>query len=106
MEVDVDIGGPCTLEDILISERAPRSKGKIVAEGANGRTTPEADDILHKRGILVIPDILANGGGVTVSYFEWVQNLSEFFWTKKDVDEKLEGIMVSAFNRVWDMREA
>src|SRR5881397_3836530 len=106
LELPVDIVAPCALEGILTSENAPRIKGKIVAEGANGPTTPEADDILHKRGILVIPDILANGGGVTVSYFEWVQNLSEFFWTKKDVDEKLEGIMVSAFNRVWDMREA
>jgi len=105
LELPVDIVAPCALEGILTSDNAPRIKGKIVAEGANGPTTPEADDILHKRGILVIPDILANGGGVTVSYFEWVQNLSEFFWTKKDVDEKLEGIMVSAFNRVWDMRE-
>src|SRR5207249_3745601 len=83
-----EIVAPCALEGILTSDNARRIKGKIVAEGANGPTTPEADDILHKRGILVIPDILANGGGVTVSYFEWVQNLSEFFWTKKDVDEK------------------
>jgi len=105
MELEVDIVAPCALEGILTSENAPRIKGKIVAEGANGPTTPEADDIMHKRGILVIPDILANGGGVTVSYFEWVQNLSEFFWTKKEVDDKLEGIMVSAFNRVWEMRE-
>jgi len=106
LELGVDIVAPCALEGILTSEIAPRIKAKIVAEGANGPTTPEADDILHKRGILVIPDILANGGGVTVSYFEWVQNLSEFFWTKKEVDEKLEGIMVSAFGRVWDMRES
>src|SRR5438093_13673693 len=106
MELEVDIVAPCALEGILTSENAPRIKGKIVAEGANGPTTPEADDILHKPDILVIPDILANGGGVTVSYFEWVQNLSEFFWTNKDVDEKFEGIMLSAYNRVWDMRAA
>src|SRR5256714_132086 len=97
---------PCALEGVLTSENAPRVKAKIIGEGANGPTTPEADDIFHKRGIILIPDILANGGGVTVSYFEWVQNLSEFFWTKSDVDQKLEGVMVGAFNRVWDMREA
>ncbi len=106
LELDVDIIAPSALEGVLTSENAPRVKAKIVAEGANGPTTPEADDILHKRGVLVIPDILANGGGVTVSYFEWVQNLSEFFWTKTEVDQKLEGIMMSAFNRVWDMRES
>src|SRR5439155_24226259 len=106
VELPVDIVPPYALEGILTSDNAPRIKGKIVAEGAKGPTTTAEDDILHKRGILVIPDILANGGGVTVSYFEWVQNLSEFFWTKKDVDEKLEGIMMSAFSRVWEMREA
>src|SRR2546430_2015197 len=106
LELDVDILAPCALEGVLTSENAPRVKAKIIGEGANGPTTPEADDIFHKRGIVLIPDILANGGGVTVSYFEWVQNLSEFFWTKADVDQKLEGVMVGAFNRVWDMREA
>ena len=106
LELDVDIIAPSALEGVLTSENAPRVKAKIVAEGANGPTTPEADDILHKRGVLVIPDILANGGGVTVSYFEWVQTLSEFFWTKTEVDQKLEGIMMSAFNRVWDMRDS
>ncbi len=106
LELEVDILAPCALEGVLTSENAPRVKAKIIGEGANGPTTPEADDIFHKRGIVLIPDILANGGGVTVSYFEWVQNLSEFFWTKSDVDQKLEGVMVGAFNRVWDMREA
>jgi glutamate dehydrogenase/leucine dehydrogenase len=106
LELDVDIVAPCALEGILTSENASRIKARIVAEGANGPTTPEADDILHKRGVLVIPDILANGGGVTVSYFEWVQNLSEFFWTKFEVDQKLEGIMIAAFSRVWEMRES
>ena len=106
LELDVDILAPCALEGVLTSENAPRVKAKIIAEGANGPTTPEADDIFHKRGILLIPDILANGGGVTVSYFEWVQNLSEFFWTKSEVDQKLEGVMMSAFDRVWSMRES
>src|SRR5204863_520005 len=106
LELEVDILAPCALEGVLTSDNAPRVKAKIIGEGANGPTTPEADDIFHKRGIVLIPDILANGGGVTVSYFEWVQNLSEFFWTKADVDQKLEGVMVGAFNRVWEMRES
>jgi glutamate dehydrogenase/leucine dehydrogenase len=106
LELEVDVLAPCALEGALTSENAPRVRAKIVAEGANGPTTPEADDILHKRGVLVIPDILANGGGVTVSYFEWVQNLAAFFWKKTEVDEKLEALMVGAFDKVWDMREA
>jgi len=104
-ELDVDVLAPCALEGVLTAANAPRVKAKIVGEGANGPTTPEADDILHKRGVLLIPDILGNGGGVTVSYFEWVQNLSEFFWTKAEVDQKLESVMVTAFNSVWEMHE-
>ncbi|TLZ70088.1 MAG: Glu/Leu/Phe/Val dehydrogenase [Methanobacteriota archaeon] len=114
LELDVEVLAPCALENQITSANAGRIKAKIVAEGANGPTTPEADDILFKRGTTVLPDILANGGGVTVSYFEWVQNLQEFFWTKAEVDSKLESHMVKAFDSVWathekekiDMRQA
>src|SRR3989440_12752954 len=101
LELPVDIVAPCALEGILTSENAPRIKGKIVAEGANGPTTPEADDILHKRGIIVVPDILANGGGVTVSYFEWVQNKYGHYWTEDEVNKKHDHSMETAFNNVW-----
>jgi len=103
LELPVDILAPCALENVITSENAARIKAKISAEGANGPNTPEADDILYKRGVLVIPDVLANGGGVTVSYFEWVQGLQNFFWTKREVDEKLESVMTRAFEAVWDM---
>jgi len=105
LELAVDVLAPCALENVITSENAPRIKAKISTEGANGPTTPEADDILYKNGVLVIPDILANGGGVTVSYFEWVQDLANFFWTKPEVDAKLEGVMVRAFDSVWKMHE-
>jgi len=105
LELGVDVLAPCALENVITSENAPRIKAKISTEGANGPTTPEADDILYKNGVLVIPDILANGGGVTVSYFEWVQDLANFFWTKPEVDAKLEGVMVRAFDSVWKMHE-
>jgi len=103
LELDVDILAPSALENAITLENASQIKAKIVAEGANGPTTPDADDILSKKGIIVIPDILANGGGVTVSYFEWVQNLQQFFWTDADVREKLEQHITHAFDSVWEM---
>jgi len=106
LELEVDVLAPCALEGVITEANAPRIRAKLIGEGANGPTTPEADDALYKRDVLVIPDILANGGGVTVSYFEWVQNLSEFFWTKAEVDQKLEHQMVNAFKAVWEMHDS
>jgi glutamate dehydrogenase (NAD(P)+) len=85
--------------------RARGLRTKIVVEGANGPTTPAADDILRDRFILVIPDVLANAGGVTVSYFEWVQDFSSFFWTEDEINARLESIMVKAFDAIWRMAQ-
>ncbi len=100
-----DILAPCALENAITADNAPQIKAKIIAEGANGPTTLEADDILHQKGIFVIPDILANAGGVTVSYFEWVQNIQELYWEEADVNEKLKKIMDKAFKSVVDIYE-
>jgi glutamate dehydrogenase (NAD(P)+) len=96
---------PAALEGQLTAERATGMRTRIVVEGANGPTTPAADDILHDRGILVVPDVLANAGGVTVSYFEWVQDFSSFFWTEDEINTRLERIMVGAFNAIWQVAQ-
>ncbi len=100
LELECDILIPAALENQLTSANAPRIKAKIVAEGANGPTTPEADRILYERGIFLIPDILANAGGVTVSYFEQVQNQMNYYWEEEEVRTKLENIMQTAFHSV------
>jgi len=100
LEVNCDILAPSALENVITKENADKIKAKIVLEMANGPTTPEADAILHKKNIIVLPDILANAGGVSTSYFEWVQNLYGYYWDLQEVDNKLEKLMVNAFKDV------
>jgi glutamate dehydrogenase/leucine dehydrogenase len=97
LELKCDILAPCALENVITSKNASRIRARFVAEGANGPVTPQADSILEKRGIIVIPDILANAGGVTVSYFEWVQDLQSYFWSREEVDKRMDTIMTRAF---------
>ena len=99
-ELDCDILIPAALEGVITERNAPRVRARIVAEAANGPTSPQADDILHERGIMVIPDILCNAGGVTVSYFEWVQDREEFFWSIDEINARLRRIMVRGFEDV------
>ncbi len=103
--LDVDILLPCALENSITTDVAKTIKAKIISEGANGPVTNEADEILNQKGILVVPDILANAGGVTVSYFEWVQNLYGYYWSDKEVGEKQETAMVNAFNDIYAVME-
>ncbi|AUT61235.1 MULTISPECIES: Glu/Leu/Phe/Val family dehydrogenase [Paraburkholderia] len=101
--VESDILIPAALENQITEKNAGKIRTKIVVEGANGPTTTAADDILHDKGILVIPDVVANAGGVTVSYFEWVQDFSSFFWTEDEINERLERVMREAFAAVWQV---
>ena len=105
LELEVDVLAPCALENQITSENADRIKAKVVAEGANGPTTPEADEILFKKGIVVIPDILANSGGVVVSYFEWVQNLQSYYWPFEEVQQKEDALLSTAFEDVWALAD-
>jgi glutamate dehydrogenase (NAD(P)+) len=103
--LECDLLAPCALEQVISESNADRIKAKLVVEGANGPVTPAADDILEQRGIVVLPDILANAGGVIVSYFEWVQGLQEYFWKEAEVNAKLNDIVTRAFNETWATHE-
>ncbi|MFA5175184.1 MAG: Glu/Leu/Phe/Val dehydrogenase [Patescibacteria group bacterium] len=105
LELDVDILVPAALENQIRADNAPRVKAKAIMEMANGPTTPEADEILKAKGITVVPDVLANAGGVTVSCFEWEQNLKNEHWTEVEVLKKLEEKMTGAFAEIWEMKE-
>jgi glutamate dehydrogenase (NAD(P)+) len=97
-----DILIPAALEGQITAERARRLRARLVLEGANGPTLPEGDDVLAERGIRVVPDVICNAGGVTVSYFEWVQDFSSFFWSEAEINARLEAIMIGALRRIWD----
>ena len=101
-DVDCDILIPAALEGQITVARANRLKCKLVLEGANGPTSPQADDVLADRGVLVVPDVICNAGGVTVSYFEWVQDFSSFFWSEDEINVRLDKIMVDALRKIWD----
>ncbi|HXG62516.1 MAG TPA: Glu/Leu/Phe/Val dehydrogenase [Planctomycetota bacterium] len=105
LELECDILLPCALEGQITARNAGRVRARIVGEGANGPTTPEADRILFERGVFVIPDILANAGGVTVSYFEWVQALQEYFWSEREVNLRLRDLMERAFEGVYKVHQ-
>ncbi|MDY7577888.1 Glu/Leu/Phe/Val dehydrogenase [Herbaspirillum sp. RTI4] len=101
--LDCDILVPAALEQQITAENAHRIRAKLILEGANGPTTPEADDILHDKGVLIVPDVIANAGGVTVSYFEWVQDFSSFFWSEDEINLRLTRLMREALAAVWQL---
>ena len=105
LRLDCDVLVPAALENQITSRNARDIRAKLIVEGANGPTTPEADAILRERGVILVPDILANAGGVTVSYFEWVQDLQSFFWSEHEINARLESIMKRAFNEVLTIRD-
>jgi glutamate dehydrogenase (NAD(P)+) len=102
---NVDLLAPCAMENQITAENAADIKAKLIVEGANGPTTAGADEILNSKGIIIVPDVLANGGGVTVSYFEWVQNRGGYYWSEEEVNAKAETSMIKAFNNIWNTSE-
>ncbi|MGH7448407.1 MAG: Glu/Leu/Phe/Val family dehydrogenase, partial [Longimicrobiales bacterium] len=106
LEIECDVLAPCALENVITRRNAGNIKARIIAEGANGPTTAFADAILEEKGVFVVPDILANAGGVTVSYFEWVQNREGYYWREEMVIERLHDVMIRAFNQVLQYSKA
>jgi glutamate dehydrogenase (NAD(P)+) len=104
LALDCDVLAPCALEQVIHAGNAAQVKARIICEGANGPVTPAADEILEEQGVLVLPDVLANAGGVVVSYFEWVQGLQEYFWKEEEVNERLNKIITRAFSDTWEAR--
>jgi glutamate dehydrogenase (NAD(P)+) len=103
--LECDVLAPCALEQVISADNAAQVKARIICEGANGPVTPTADEILEDRGVLILPDVLANAGGVVVSYFEWVQGLQEYFWKEEEVNDRLNDIVTRAFQDTWETRE-
>jgi glutamate dehydrogenase (NAD(P)+) len=105
-EVDCDVLIPAALEGQITARRAEKLRAKLVLEGANGPTLPQADDILESRGIVVVPDVVCNAGGVTVSYFEWVQDFASYYWTEEEIDARQDKIILDALRHVWDTADS
>jgi len=103
--LECDVLAPCALEQVIHGGNAAQVRARIVCEGANGPVTPSADEILEDRGVVVLPDVLANAGGVVVSYFEWVQGLQEYFWKEEEVNARLNDIVTRAFRETWETRK-
>jgi glutamate dehydrogenase/leucine dehydrogenase len=106
LELPIDVLAPAALENVIDKKNAGRIKAKMILELANGPTMAEAEVKLQKKGVLIVPDVLANSGGVIVSYFEWVQNLRHFYWDKTKVEANLEKQIIGAFQKVWQTMEA